>query len=136
MLIRNRTNMYQRTFIRLCCVLFLLALSSKALANEIECVFDVNDEKKQLVIYPHNDIYRSSKINLPGGFRFAGQYLPELKKFKAYIYHTPNTRYVLLALQEFSISERNCSQDFGQHRVYDSSDERELYFHCKIKCAN
>lgn len=99
-------------------------------------MFDVNDEKKQLVIYPHNDVYHSSKIDLPGGFRFAGQYLSVQKKFKAYVYHTPNTRFVLLALQEFSISDRHCPQDFGQHRVYDSSDERELYFHCKRKCAN
>ncbi|MCM0034429.1 MAG: hypothetical protein NBV66_01430 [Burkholderiaceae bacterium] len=106
-----------------------------AYADQIECVFDVNDIRKTLTLYPSEDIYTSSKIDLPGGFRFAGQYLSELKTFKAYVYHTPKERYVLLALQSFSIAKASCPQDFGQHRVYDSEDERELYFHCRKKCT-
>lgn len=117
-------------------MLLLFVLSANVFANRIECSFDVNDDNRQLVIHPNNDIYHSNKIDLPGGFRFAGQYLPEMQKFKAYIYHTPKERYVLLALQVFSTSKKNCSQDFGLHRVYDSADERELYFHCERKCDN
>jgi hypothetical protein len=104
-------------------------------ADQIECVFDVNDTQKTLITYPIKDIYTSTKIDLPGGFRFAGQYLSELKTFKAYIYHTPKERYVLLALQSFAITQASCPQDFGQHRVYDSEDERELYFHCIKTCS-
>ena len=104
-------------------------------ADQIECVFDVNDTQKTLITYPIKDIYTSTKIDLPGGFRFAGQYLSELKTFKAYIYHTPKERYVLLALQSFAITQASCPQDFGQHRVYDSEYERELYFHCIKTCS-
>lgn len=106
-----------------------------AYADQIECVFDVNDTRKTLTTYPSKDIYTTTKIDLPGGFRFAGQYLSEQKQFKAYVYHTPKERYVLLALQSFSTAQVACPQDFGQHRVYDSEDERELYFHCRKTCA-
>ncbi len=115
-------------------VLLLFPWSSHVLANEIVCTFDVNDIEQQFVIHPKNDIYHSYKIDLPGGFRFAGQYLSDLNKFKAYIYHTPKSRYVLLTLQEFNISTKSCPESFGRHRVYDSSDERELFFQCERKC--
>jgi hypothetical protein len=104
-------------------------------AEQIECTFDVNDTRQTLITYPGKDIYTSTKIDLPGGFRFVGQYLSELNKFKAYVYHTLKERYVLLALQSFSIAQASCPQDFGQHRVYDSEDERELYFHCRKTCS-
>jgi len=115
--------------------LALLLLSTGAFANRIECEFDVNDKTPSITIYPQYDIFETPTINLPGGFRFTGQYLPDLNKFKAYIYHTPKERYVLLALQDFSLTPSICVQDFGKHRVYDSADERELYFHCKKMCA-
>lgn len=104
-------------------------------ADQVECVFDVNDTRQTLITSPSNDIYTSTKIDLPGGFRFAGQYLSEHNTFKAYVYHTPKERYVLLALQSFVIAQASCPQDFGQHRVYDSEDERELYFHCRKTCS-
>ncbi len=104
-------------------------------ADQIECVFDVNDTRQTLITYPSKDIYTTTKIDLPGGFRFAGQYLSELNKFKAYVYHTPKERYILLALQSFVITQATCPQDFGQHLVYDSEDERELYFHCRKICS-
>lgn len=117
-------------------VLLLLAFgNSFAYADQIDCNFDVNDTQKTLIIYPTKDIFTSTKIDLSGGFRFAGQYLSELKTFKAYVYHTPKERYVLLALQTFSISQSSCPQDFGQHRVYDSDYELELYFHCRKTCS-
>jgi len=117
---------------------FVLAMSAilrPAVANQIECDFDVNDHRQTLVLDPGNDVFASTKIDLPGGFRFAGQYLSNLNLFKAYIYHTPKERYILLALQAFSIAQTSCPQDFGQHRIYDSEDERELYFHCRKKCT-
>lgn len=121
--------------IQLCCMLILATRFTLATADQIECAFDVNDSRNMLNIQPNHDVYHSDKIDLPGGFRFAGQYSPELKTFKAYVYHTPNKRYVLLALQSFAISPASCAQDFGQHRIYDSEDERELYFHCRKICA-
>ena len=127
--------MHQRIFLQICLALLLLAPSTRVLANFIQCTFDVNDSRPQLDIAPTDDIYQSSKINLPDGFRFVGQYLPEMEKFKAYIYHTPKDRYVLFALQEYSTTARTCSQDFGQHRVYNSAYERVLYFHCKKICS-
>lgn len=120
--------------IRISITVLLLLSSSFAQANRIECTFDVNDVKQTLTIQPSDDVYTSSKIDLPGGFRFAGQYLSTLNTFKAYAYHTPKERYVLLALQSFSIVPASCHQDFGQHRVYDSEDERELFFHCRKTC--
>lgn len=112
----------------------LFLLSTPVLAERISCTFDVNDVKQSIDIAPKNDIYAIRKIDLPGGFRFAGQYIPELGKFKAYIYHTPKERFVLLALQDFKSTPQTCPQDFGQHRVYDSADERELFFHCIKTC--
>jgi hypothetical protein len=117
-------------------LLLLIAFgNTMTYADQIECVFDVNDTRQTLITYPSKDIYTSTKIDLPGGFRFAGQYLSELNKFKAYVYHTPKERYILLTLQSFVITQATCPQDFGQHRVYDSEDERELYFHCRKTCS-
>ena len=127
--------MHRKMIINICFTLALATTLTSAIARQIECNFDVNDTQKTLTLYPSKDIFTSTKINLPGGFRFAGQYLSELKIFKAYVYHTPKERYVLLALQSFVITQSSCPQDFGQHRVYDSEDERELYFHCRKKCT-
>ncbi len=120
---------------KLCFLLLIVFGNTITHAEQIECTFDVNDTRQTLITYPGKDIYTSTKIDLPGGFRFAGQYLSELNKFKAYVYHTLKERYVLLALQSFSIAQASCPQDFGQHRVYDSEDERELYFHCRKTCS-
>ena len=127
--------MHRHMIINICFTLALATTLTSAIARQIECNFDVNDTQKTLTLYPSKDIFTSTKINLHGGFRFAGQYLSELKIFKAYVYHTPKERYVLLALQSFVITQSSCPQDFGQHRVYDSEDERELYFHCRKKCT-
>jgi len=117
-------------------LLLLIAFGNTiAYADQIECTFEVNDSRKMLTLYPSEDLYTSTKIDLPGGFRFAGQHLSERKTFKAYVYHTPKERYVLLTLQSFVIAQETCPQDFGQHRVYDSEDERELYFHCRKTCS-
>ena len=115
-------------------LVLLPLLPSPVLAERITCTFDVNDIRQEINIAPVADIYAVHKIDLPGGFRFAGQYLPALGKFKAYIYHTPKDRLVLLALQDFISTSQTCPQDFGQHRVYDSADERELFFHCFKTC--
>ena len=121
--------------IRILATVLVLLSSTFAQAKRIECAFDVNDVKQTLTIQPSDDVYTSSKIDLPGGFRFTGQYLPTLNTFKAYVYHTPKERYVLLALQSYSLVPASCPQDLGQHRVYDSEDERELFFHCRKTCT-
>ena len=127
----------QRPLFFLTAVLMLSVLVNRdAHAHTITCRFDVNDVRISLDIRPDDDVYMFQKIDLPGGFRFAGQWLPALNKFKAYVYHTPNSRYVLLTMQEFEVSERACQQDFGRHRVYDGADERELYFHCSKTCRD
>ena len=109
-------------------------VTSTALAQQINCVFDVNDSRHALAIQENDDVYAVHKIDLPGEFRFAGQWLPSLNKFKSYVYHTPGDRYVLLALQEFEVLKTSCPQDFGRHRVYDGANERELFFHCNKSC--
>jgi hypothetical protein len=111
------------------------AVSSSALAERILCQFDVNDSRHSLAIQQNDDVYVVHKIDLPGEFRFAGQWLSSLNKFKAYIYHTPRDRYVLLALQEFDLLKNICPQDFGHTRVYDAANERELFFHCRKSCS-
>ena len=121
-------------FARMIILIFMLS-STLAFAGPIECAFDVNDTRHQLTISPKNDIFERRQIDLPGGFRFAGQYLSELNKFKAYIYHTPKDRYVLISFQEFNLTAPACTQDFGKQRIYDSADERELFFHCKKTCG-
>lgn len=127
--------MHRKMITNICVMLALATTLTSAIADQIECTFDVNDSRKTLTLSPSEDVFTSTKINLPGGFRFAGQYLSELKTFKVYVYHTPKERYVLLALQSFVIEKASCPQDFGQHRVYDSEDERELYFHCRKICT-
>lgn len=118
-------------------VLMLSIMASQAVhADTITCRFDVNDVRLSLHVRPQEDIYTFQKIDLPGDFRFAGQWLPALNKFKAYVYHTPNSRYVLLTMQEFEVSKPACRQDFGRHRVYDGANERELYFHCSMSCQD
>jgi hypothetical protein len=57
-----------------------------AYGAQIVCDTDVSNSQSQLRIESNNDIYAVSKIDLPGGFRLAGQYLPSLAKFKLYIY--------------------------------------------------
>lgn len=128
-------SVLKKIYVGLFFVLAISATLTPAVANQIVCDFDVNDHRQTLVLNPSNDVYASNKIDLPGGFRFAGQYLSDLNLFKAYVYHTPKQRYILLALQAFSIVPTSCPQDFGQHRIYDSEDERELYFHCRKKCT-
>ena len=117
-------------------LLIALVMSRASHAETITCRFDVNDARLSLDIRPQQDIHSFQKIDLPGDFRFAGQWLPALDKFKAYVYHTPNSRYVLLTMQEFEMNERACQQDFGRHRVYDGANERELYFHCSKSCRD
>lgn len=111
-----------------------MAVSRTVHADTITCRFDVNDVRLSLHVRPNDDVHAFQKIDLPGDFRFAAQWLSSLNKFKAYVYHTPNSRYVLLTMQEFELSERACHQDFGRHRVYDGANERELYFHCSKSC--
>ena len=111
-----------------------MAVSRTVHADTITCRFDVNDVRLSLHVRPNDDVYAFQKIDLPGDFRFAAQWLSSLNKFKAYVFHTPNSRYVLLTMQEFELSERACHQDFGRHRVYDGANERELYFHCSKSC--
>lgn len=113
-----------------------LLASGVARADTITCRFDVNDVRQAIEIRHVDDVYTFEKIDLPGDFRFAGQWLPALNKFKAYVYHTPSSRYVLLTQQEFELSGRSCTQDFGRHRVYDSANEREMYFHCSRSCRD
>ncbi len=125
---------WQPKVVALAAPLILSLVCGQAFAMKITCTFDVNDFKQHIDIKSGTDIYSVNKIELPGGFRFAGQYLPDMGKFKAYVYHTPIDRLVLLASQDFKISPQTCSQDFGQHRVYDASDERELFFHCIKTC--
>ena len=117
-------------------LMFSMMTNRAAQADTITCRFDVNDVRLSLEVRPQQDIHTFQKIDLPGDFRFAGQWLPAMDKFKAYVYHTPNSRYVLLTMQEHEVSRRGCRQDFGRHRVYDGANERELYFHCSMSCQD
>lgn len=126
--------MHRNLFFLTTLLMLSMVVNRAVHADTITCRFDVNDVRLSLDIRPQQDIYAFQKIDLPGDFRFAGQWLPELNKFKAYVYHTPSSRYVLLTLQEFELSEQTCHQDFGRHRVYDGANERELYFHCSKSC--
>ena len=129
-------DMHRTQFVVTAVLMLSMMMSRSSHADTVTCRFDVNDVRLSLEVHPQQDIYAFQKIDLPGDFRFAGQWLPALDKFKAYVYHTPNSRYVLLTMQEFELSKRACRQDFGRHRVYDGANERELYFHCRMTCQD
>ena len=58
-----------------------LCVSSGSLGAEVVCDIDVSASQHRLVIHPDDDIYAFSKVDTPGNFRFAAQYLPSLNKF-------------------------------------------------------
>jgi hypothetical protein len=95
---------------------------------QIVCDTDVSNSQNQLRIEPSDDIYTFSKIDLPGGFRLAGQYYPSRTKFKLYTYINSKDRYVLLSAQEFVVDPKACSRSFGDNRVYGEPYERDLFF--------
>jgi|CryBogDrversion2_7_1035282.scaffolds.fasta_scaffold10202_1 hypothetical protein len=112
-----------------------LALSNQlTFGVQIVCNTDVSNTRAQLVIQSTNDIYSISKIDLSSGFRLAGQYLPNVNKFKLYVYDYSKDRHVLLSTQEFDINPKSCEQSFGKNRVYGEPYERELYFQCHQDC--
>jgi hypothetical protein len=112
-----------------------LALGGQlAFGAQIICDTDVSNSSAQLVIKSTNDIYSISKIDLPGGFRLAGQYLSNVNKFKLYVYDYSKDRYVLLSAQEFDVNPKSCEQSFGKNLVYGEPYERELYFQCHQDC--
>jgi len=107
-----------------------------AYGAQIICDTDVSNSQSQLRIESNDDIYAVSKIDLPGGFRLAGQYLPSLTKFKLYIYINSKDRYVLLNAQEFIIDPKACSRSFGDNLVYGEPYERDLFFQCRQICKD
>lgn len=107
---------------------------SPSYGASIVCETDVYDTRDQLVIESNNDIYAVSKIDLQAGFRLAGQFLPELNKFKLYAYTYSKDRYVLLIAQEFDVSEKTCQHSFGKNLVYGEPYEQELFFQCYQAC--
>lgn len=118
-------------------VLFAIAMVGNiSYAAQIACDIDVSNSQAQLLINPSNDLYEFSKIDTAGDFRFSGQYLPSLHKFKTYVYHKIKNKYVLVSAQEFSDVQETCSRDFGVNRIYGGPYERELFFQCRQVCAN
>lgn len=113
-----------------------VVISNISFAAQIACDIDVSNVQAQLAIKPNNDVYVFSKIDLQGGFRVSGQYLPILSKFKLYVYDSSKERYKLLINQEFALSPDICSRDFGQNRIYGEPYERELYVHCRQVCTD
>jgi hypothetical protein len=107
-----------------------------AYGAQIVCDTNVSNSQSQLLIESNDDIYAVSKIDLPGGFRLAGQYLPSLAKFKLYIYVNSKDRYVLLSAQEFIIDPKACSRSFGDNLVYGEPYERDLFFQCRQICKD
>lgn len=101
---------------------------------QIFCDIDFEDGKNQLRIEPDNDIYKVSTIDLSGRFRFSGQYLPVLNKFKVNTYYNSKDRYVLIVAQEHYVSSSTCDHNFGVNRVYGGPYERDLYFQCRHIC--
>jgi len=113
--------------------LFTFNIASGA---QIVCDTDVSNSQSQLRIESSDDIYAVSKIDLPGGFRLAGQYLPSRTKFKLYIYVNSKDRYVLLNAQEFIIDPKACTRSFGDNLVYGEPYERDLFFQCRQICKD
>lgn len=101
---------------------------------QIVCDTDVSNSQNQLRILSSDDVYAFSKIDLPGGFRLAGQYLPGLTKFKLYAYINSKDRYVLLSAQEFDVDPKACFRNFGANLVYGEPYERDLSFQCRQIC--
>jgi hypothetical protein len=107
-----------------------------AYGAQIVCDTDVSNSQAQLRIESNDDIYAFSKIDLPGGFRLAGQYLPSLSKFKLYTYINSKDRYVLLSAQEFIVDPKICAHSFGDNLVYGEPYERDLFFQCRQICKD
>ena len=109
-------------------------VSTVSYGAQIVCDTDVSNTQSRLVFKSTDDVYDFSKIDLPSGFRLAGQYLAKLNKLKLYVYDYSKDRHVLLNAQEFDVNPRSCEQDFGKNRVYGEPYERELSFQCHQDC--
>ena len=114
-----------------CCGLIVSTASQCA---EVVCDIDVSGSQLRLVVPPNDDIYSLSRVDTPGDFRFAAQYLPALDKFKTYVYGRPKDKFVLLSAQEFLIKPGNCSGDFGRNRLYGMPYEGEFFYQCRLVC--
>lgn len=103
-------------------------------ATQILCDIDISNSQYQISIEPSHDIYDFSKIDTAGDFRFSGQFLVGLSKFKTYVYHNSKNRYVLLVAQEFTLNPGSCSRDFGKNLIYSNLYEREFFYQCHQVC--
>jgi len=101
---------------------------------KIVCDTDTSNLTNQLLIVPNDDVYTFSTIDVSPAFRLSGQYLPSLNKFKLFAYSYSKDRHVLLSAQEFEITPRMCSSNFGKNLVYGEPYERELFFQCRYIC--
>lgn len=103
-------------------------------ATQVVCDIDISNSQYRINIKPSHDIYDFSKIDTAGDFRFSGQFLIDLHKFKAYVYHNSKNRYVLLATQEFALNPGSCSSNFGKNYIYSNLYEREFFYQCHQVC--
>lgn len=113
---------------------FTTVATSPTLGAQFDCDIDVSDSHYRLTVKPSIDVYDFSKIDTDGDYRFMAQYLPELGKFKTYVYHNLKNRFVLVSAQEFLVNPNMCTKDFGRTRIYASSYEREFFFKCGQLC--
>lgn len=121
-------------FLTFSTIFYTIVASSNSYGAQIYCEIDVSDSQYKLAVKPSTDVYDFSKIDTAGDFRFMAQYLPELGKFKTYVYHNSKNRFVLISAQEFVINQGMCLKDFGRTRIYASSFEREFFFKCNQLC--
>lgn len=84
-----------------------------------------------------SDPYETTRIDLPGNFRFSAQHLLNSDKLKTFVYHYAKDRYVLLHAAEYRVNQVECSQyeqGFGLNKVYSAELEREFLFQCRSVC--
>ncbi len=119
-------------------VLVLLCVSSATVyAIDLICEVEYASAVTSLKPVASFDPYETTKIDLPGDFRFSAHYLLGANKLKTFVYHYAKDRYVLLHAAEYRVDKTACGQyeqGFGLNKVYSFEMERELLFQCRSLC--
>ena len=123
------------------CALGYLLSATVVLAAEpaFQCEAHVAGESKQLAVSARSDPYQFDSLDLPSNFRLTAQYLPRAGTFKTWVYHDSKKRYVLIHTSDYALGAEACAsgqRDFGVHKVYSASLEKELRYQCRLLCPS
>jgi hypothetical protein len=117
-------------------VLMALSLASLCVsATTAECRVTVRSEPSSLLIKATSNPYEVTKVDFDNGFRFSAQVISNPPRLKTYTYFDSKDRYVLIHMADHSLSDRVCTKDIGENKVYSPRLEAELSYNCHLVCG-